>query len=331
MRAERRFRPTREVGAGLALLATILLALAAPPALAADRPGEWKTLDAGEAAILYHRGDEAYATRVKAVYEARAPEIAASMGLTTLSPLRIIIASTDEEFAQVAYLGAPDWGVGCALPGQGLVVLKSPRIVAYPLQMETVVEHELAHIAAGRVLRGVDVPRWFDEGLAQAVAGEWRLSQSGALAAAAASGKLPPISSLEGGFPRASEAAAMAYAMSFQAMRLLLERSGMNEPGELVAAIREEGDFDRALATLTGLDRSEFDREYERFISRRFTWATMLNDGRWLFLLGAAVFIVVAVVRIRRARAKMRSWEEEEKSGRATAGATPGAGDSRWD
>jgi hypothetical protein len=195
--------------------------------------------------------------------------------------------------------------------------------------MEAVFEHELAHIAAGRVLRGVAVPRWFDEGLAQAVAGEWRMSQSGALAGAAASGKLPPLSSLDGAFPEGREAAAVAYTMSFQAVRLMLELSGASEAGELVRAVGAEGDFDVALLTMTGLTRDEFDSEYARFIARRFTWATILHDTRWFFLGAAALLVAGAVVRLRRARARMKAWDDEEKR---TGARRPGAksDDTRW-
>ncbi|MFH1502921.1 MAG: hypothetical protein ABIG03_07710 [Candidatus Eisenbacteria bacterium] len=289
----------------------------------------WATLSGAELAVLHHPDDARYAARVLQIYEDRADDIAASMGLATLSPIRALIASSDEEFSELCYHGVPDWGVGCALVDRGLVVLKSPRIVEYPLQMESVVEHELAHVAAGRVLRGVDVPRWFDEGVAQAVAGEWRLGQAGALAGAAKSGALPPLSALAGPFPSTRESASTAYAMSFQAVRFMMEEAGVRSPGELVSAVAAAGDFEAAVSSLTGLSEAEFDRGFADFVGRRFTWGTLLNDGRALFTLVALLFVVAIGIRMRRSRAKLREWAAEERAVSGRRG-SESPKDSRW-
>ncbi len=330
---------TARIGISVARRALIALLLLWSPHLAVSLADEgtlpwdgrdWSTLGGAELAVLHHSDDARYAARVLEIYENEAPSIAASMGLSTLSPLRVVIASTDSEFSQLTYHGAPDWGVGCAMMGRGLVVLKSPRIVDYPLQMESVVEHELAHIAAGKVLRGIDVPRWFDEGIAQAVAGEWRMGQASGLAAAAKSGTLPPLSSLDASFPSGREAAAQAYAMSFQAVRFLMNAASVREPGGLVRAVADAGDFDSAVAGLTGMTPADFERSFAEFISRRFTWGTLLNDGRVLFTLAAVFFVVAFGVRLKRSRAKMREWAEQEKRAAADPAAREAREDSRW-
>ncbi len=290
----------------------------------------WETLPGRDVAILYHPGDELYANRVLAICEARAPVIASTMGLRTISPLRVAIASTDDEFAELTHFGAPDWGVGCALSREGLIVLKSPRIVGYPLQMESVVEHEVAHIAVGRMLRGIPVPRWFHEGIAQTVAGQWRASEVTGLARAAAGGTLPRLSDLEVGFPEGQQAAATAYAMSFQAVRLLMERSGAKTPGQLVTAIAASGDFDSAVRGLTGWSSEQLDDEFARFVARRFNVGTVLSDDRVLFAALSVAFIAIVAVRLARTRARMREWEEDESevSDRVHRSELPR--DSRW-
>lgn len=332
MRADRGFR-----GAGYGAQVFLLLLLAALhscPTRASSgltpEGGDWETLGGRELAVLHHPDDVRYAGRVLEIYDDRAASMAASMGLPTLSPLRVFIASTDAEFSELSFHGAPDWGVGCALVGRGLVVLKSPRIVDYPLQMESVVEHEFAHIAAGKVLRGVDVPRWFDEGVAQAIAGEWRTGQAGALAAAAASGTLPALSALETAFPPEPRDAAQAYAVSFQAVRFIMDTAGAATAGELVSAVAEAGDFDAAIDELTGFGPSEFERAFGEFVSRRFTWGTLLNDGRTIFALVALLFLVTFIVRIRRSRGRMRAWAEEERGTGAASTRRRAPRDSRW-
>lgn len=288
----------------------------------------WETLSAQGLTVDHHKEDALYASRVLEIYRDRGAPIARSMALPSLTPLHVVIAASNEEFALETSAGVPDWGVGCAFPRRGLIVLKSPRIVDYPLQMEAVVVHEMAHVAAGRVLGRVDVPQWFDEGIAMAIAGEWRLEQSPSLASAAAAGRLIPLGALERGFPGGSEAAALAYAESFQAVRFLMERTGINEPGDLVRLIATEGDFDRALLAIYGASRREFEEDLFGFFGRRFRPGLILRDGRFLFSVATALFLVAVVVRTRRSRRRMREWEEEERL--RTGGRPPRRPDSSW-
>ena len=156
------------------------------------------------------------------------------------------------------------------------------------------------------------------------------MGQAGALAAAAKSGTLPPLTSLERSYPSGSESAAKAYAISFQAVRFLMDTAGVREPGELVRAVADAGDFDSAVAGLTGLTPADFERSFAEFMSSRFTWGTLLGDGRTLFLLAALLFVVAFGVRLRRSRAKIREWEEQESRGGVGPATREEREDSRW-
>jgi len=319
-------------GAAIALHLALLVALPAP-AIDASAESErveraWERLSAEGLTVDHRKEDALYASRVLDIYRDRGSEIARSMALPSLAPLHVVIASSNEEFAAEASAGVPDWGVGCAFPRRGLIVLKSPRIVSYPLQMEAVVVHEMAHVAAGRVLGRVDVPQWFDEGIAMAIAGEWRLDESPSLASRAATGGLIPLSALERAFPGGSDVAALAYAESFQAVRFLMEETGIVEPGDLVRLIATEGDFDRALLATYGASRQAFERDLFDFFGRRFRWGLILRDGRLLFSVATGLFLVALVVRLRRSRRRMREWEEEERL--RTGGRPPRRSDTSW-
>lgn len=288
----------------------------------------WEALSGEGITVEYRRGDALYASRVRSIYRVRGPEIAGSMGLPGLAPLRVVIAPSDEEFAHEVSAGVPDWGVGCALPARGLIVLKSPRIVDYPLQMEAVVVHEMAHVATGRVLGRVEVPQWFDEGVAMAVAGEWRLDESPSLASAAAASELIPLSALERGFPNRTDAAALAYAESFQAVQFLMEETGIAAPGTLVRMIATEGDFDRTLNAIYGTTREQFEVDLFDFLGRRFRPGLILSGGRLLFSVATGLFLIAVAVRLRRSRRRMREWEDEERF--RTRRRPPRATDTSW-
>jgi hypothetical protein len=307
----------RRRGTRAALVLGALAALALLPEAIARQPGQdttgWRSVERGGVTVVARSEDLGYASHVLDVALSKGESVARAMSLPTLAPLTITIASSNDEFSDLASDGAPDWEVACAFPERGLVVLRSPRIVAYPVQMESVLVHELAHIAAGRALLGVRVPRWFDEGIAMAVAGEWPLEEASPLPAAAAAGKLISLSDLEEGFPLGSGQAALAYAESFYAVGFLMRESGVAGPARLVAAVSAAGDFDRAVVLLFGASRTRFDEAALGSLGRGFGWAILLKGWGFLFLvLGACLIAVVSLVARRRGR-RMRSWDDSEE------------------
>jgi hypothetical protein len=300
-------------------LAALLFTLGTPARSADPDIVGWRTIERDGVSVVARPEDVGYAAHVLEVALSKGESVARAMSLPGLRPLSIAIAASDEEFSDLASHGAPDWEVACAFPERGLIVLRSPRIVAYPVQMEAVIVHELAHVAAGRVLAGVRVPRWFDEGIAMEVAGEWPLDEASPLGAAAAAAKLIPLSQLEDGFPPGRSAAALAYAEGFYAVGLLLRQSGVRGPAELVRAVAAAGDFDQAVLSLAGTSRGRFEEAALRSLGRGFGWALLLKGWGLLFLvLGGGVIVTVAVVARRRAR-RLESWEDgiAARSGRA--------------
>jgi len=312
-----------------ALSLAIALLCLVPSAATADVDSGWLSMSAEGVTVRYRSEDAQAARRILTVAGERADAIAREMGLAALSPVTITIAATDEDFGRQTAGGVPDWGVGCADPGGGTIVVKSPRIVPYPLQVEDVVVHELAHVAVGRVLRGIPVPRWFHEGIAMAVAGEWRLGESGDVAAALAGGHLLPLRALRSRFPESGRAAMLAYTESFYAVELMKQRAGARTPGELVRTIAFEGSFDRALAAMTGGDEESLDEALAGFVERRLGWSHLLMNGRFMFAGVAVLFLIAVVIRVRRSRRRMAEWDA------GTDGANRGSREeregTRWD
>ena len=80
-------------------------------------------------------------------------------------PIDIILSPEDSNLAR----GTAPWIAGFANAGRSRVVLFPARVGAFPAQsIETLLQHEVAHILFARAARGHPVPRWFNEGLALA-------------------------------------------------------------------------------------------------------------------------------------------------------------------
>lgn len=294
----------------------VVLAILTLASVSPGRESEpWLRVSGDGITVLYRSEDARSAQGVLRIATAAGAPIYRRMAADAPPHLEILIASSDEEFREVTSYGVPDWGVGCAFPSRNLVVIKSPRVVTYPTDIERVIAHEIAHIAAGRVLGDVRVPRWFHEGVAMAAAGEWRLAQSAPLAAGVARGTLISLADLERSFPTGAREARLAYAESFHAVRFLMDEAGAADPGVILRAMAEAESFDGGLEAVYGAGRSSFEEDVRRFFRRRFGWGHFVNAPGVFFALVTLLFLVVLVLRLRRSRRMLRAWEEEEACG----------------
>jgi hypothetical protein len=300
-----------------------LYLVAALPLVTAAATGDDGTprvqVSEGDITVLHQPGDERPAARVLEVAASRGNAVALRAGLSRLGPVRLYVASTDEEFRALTYGGVPDWGAGCAFPDRGVVVLRNPVAAPDPLKMEDVVVHEIAHVAAGRVLGAVRVPRWFHEGIAMTLAGEWRLPSSPALAAAAASGNLIPLGELDAAFPESSADAMLAYSESFYAVRFLMEEAGSATPAELLFVTASSGSFEEGLQALCGRTLPVFERDAVASFRSRFGWGLFLSRWNVLFVVLSLLLLTGGLVRLARSRRQLREWEAEER-GRSVGG-----------
>jgi hypothetical protein len=292
--------------------AALFLALTVCASRPAAAGASWRSLARETVTVLFREEDRRAAARVLDVAAPAAVRLWSELEAGTPPPIRLVVASTDEEFDRLGG-GVPDWGVGWADASRGLVALRSPRLVEYPLQMEAVVVHEIAHLAVASALAGVDTPRWFEEGAAMGLAGEWD-GDGKALGAAAVTGRLLPLSAIERSFPEDRTDAALAYAESFRAVRLLARESGVTGEAGLVRAVASAPDFASAVESLSGVSVSEFDGVLRAHLRRTFGWGSALRGAGALVALGAAVLGVAALRRRRRSRRRLRELEEEESA-----------------
>ncbi len=242
-----------------------------------------------------------------------------------LGRISVDVAASEQEFAALSYGGVPDWGAGCAIDAERRIVVRSPRAASAPHDLRTLLRHELAHLAIQDELGDVRAPRWFHEGTASAVAGEWRLEESAAIAMAAWRGTLLRPSELAHRFPTNARLARLAYAESYQAVLLLEELSGEDNVEELVRTVGAEQSFEHALRRLFSVDAATFDELLLHRLRERFGLALLLRRGNLLFVAAAVLVLVGALLRWRRSRLRLSEWEREERERRVRDGGAGGS------
>ena len=200
----------------------------------------------------------------------------------------------------------PEWGAGVADPVRGVIVLPTYDWERTPPHtVQTTLRHELAHVALQRYLGPARTPRWFTEGYAQWVAGQWTFDSAWQLRLLFFSDRTPPLDSLTLDWPVAEVDARTAYLLSASAVAYLVDRSGEHGLRVLLERWRESSDFDQAFRSTYGLTMGQFEEDWRAHVKRRYGWAVVLGQSMVFWLLAAVMLIVMMFIRRRRDRARL--------------------------
>jgi hypothetical protein len=252
--------------------------------------------------ISYDHADERIAMEIVRFVELDLSRISGDMGLTETLMIDIRIISSEDESKSIR--GFPDWGIGCAMPLEKSIAIRSPRLAAHPVDLRTLVAHEIAHVVLGSKCGNRKIPRWFDEGMAMYESREWRIGESVWLSWANVTHSILPLSSIERSFPEDAGKAKLAYVESFSVISFLIDQFGGECLLEIIESVEELDSFDRAMTKTLGIDSSQFEREWQRWVEQEYGgFSVLLNT---FFPMSLLLVIFFAAVILKRRRRKER-------------------------
>lgn len=247
------------------------------------------------------------ADRVRAVDASRLRQDLERAGLLLPSDVRItLIPDTDPRAAHV-----PVWIVGLAA-GTDDIVIFPDRVLSYPYDsLESVVRHEVAHLALSRRAGGQPLPRWFHEGAAVSVDAESDMSSRLQLLLAMRTD--PGMTDLRRLFGSGNQPdSSLAYRLSAALVDDLRRRHGADTPGAIAARVAEGVPFERAFTLETGQTPDEAAADAWSSYRRWTAWVSALTGPSmpWAIILMLA-FVAFLVGQRRRTR-RRRLWDEED-------------------
>ena len=229
---------------------------------------------------------------------------------------RIYLAPSEPLFRMLTAGRAPDWGAAVTMPRTATIVL--PTSVSNRTRWTSeshVLRHEWAHLALHERLKGLIIPRWFNEGYANWVSGGWDVLEGWRLRLALVGGDAPKLAGLSLSWPRGRSSAELAYMLSTTAVEYLVEESGEEGLAYFFAKWSEERSFDQAIRSVYGVTPSQFEEDWRKYVKRRYGWVLVFTHSLlfWLFL----GLLLLVMVRIRRGRnraamARLRATEPPE-------------------
>jgi hypothetical protein len=203
----------------------------------------------------------------------------------------------------------PGWIVGQAFGDQQIVIFPA-RIASYPYDsLESVVRHEIVHLALSSRAGGGAMPRWFHEGVAEAVGSGWGFT--GQLRLLWATAQSPALTEVTALFDSdAQPGTARAYLLSVALVDDIRRRHGLDVPGAIATRVGQGVPFERAFELETGESVTA---------ATAHAWASYQGLSSWLPLFTSvqvvwagilALAFAALVVRLRRRAEQRRRWDE---------------------
>lgn len=209
------------------------------------------------------------------------------------------LAPDAEVWASLTGGAVPQWGGGVAIPSRRMAVLPLHESPAGGLaQRDRTTLHEWAHLGLHDYLRGLRIPRWFDEGYAQWASGGWDIEEGWRLRLALARGGAPPLDSLTLSWPVGESSARIAYLLSASAVEYLFSEGGNRGAEIFLERWRETRDFELAFRTTFGMTTAGFETSWATYVRERFGWYLILSQTALFWVLAA--LLLLPVMRMRR-------------------------------
>jgi hypothetical protein len=251
---------------------------------------------------------ESAAARIRATDVRAVESVLTDAGLEPPPIVEVTLVAEDDPVAR----DTPTWVVGRAF-GERHVIVFPARVTRYPYDsLESVMRHEIVHLALFVRAGGRPLPRWFHEGVATSVESGWSMTDQARLLVAALSE--PTIDDVSGLFRSAAQPdTTLAYLLSAALVNDLRERHGPDIAGRVARRVEAGAPFERAFLRETGETPDAAAARAWNTYRRWTTWVPAIANAStvWSAIL---VLAVLAYVARRRRRARLRKqWEEEER------------------
>ena len=294
----------------VALFIALLLAAGTPGAETVD----FRMMAGSELTLQFEQGLEGPARAIQDRYPRLRDELETFFGWEIdFRPTAVLIKSP----ALFRRLSASTLIVAYAVPRDNLIVMDFSRPNMHRRHGDNVFKHEMVHLLLHRHIQRTDIPRWFEEGVAQwaseGVAELLVSSGPAILEQAWVSGKTIPFRDLSASFPRERRNLALAYAQSRSLMTYIAEEYGAAKILEILNRMKAGEQFANAWQTSLDADPAVVQQRWLESGQTATVWWTYLARHIYeILFFTAALLTVIGFVRfLIRKRAYRDEWDDD--------------------
>ncbi len=277
----------------------------------ADNRFAWQDADGGMVRVHWYNGDAAFGQAALDAARSGLQAVQSLIPFSMTQPIDVYVYASAEDLQGALYLGGSDWVAGHASPDLGVVMVSVPPGPSQGIAFERQIPHELAHVLLYRQIgpNAARLPRWLDEGIASLVEQYPNPDYGSALARAANSGALLPLSELCASFPPDTARAFLAYAEAESFTRFLFDQYGTSGLTALVSAYADGLDCEQGARRALGVSLSQLEARWrEAALGENRAGAAARNLLPYVVLLGLVLMVPVwgALGRLRERRRNER-------------------------
>ncbi|HMA76522.1 MAG TPA: hypothetical protein VKO43_04385 [Candidatus Krumholzibacteriaceae bacterium] len=261
--------------------------------------------------VFYPRKYDRMAKRIRMILDNSSERISSELGIGKIDTIRVYIAGNKEDYRALHGETAPEWSEACSDLRNMRLCIDMEAVLREQRPVRTVITHELSHLLFAQRVRGTRCPTWFLEGLAMRQSGEWGFSDHWHFMVSVWKKNLPDLEDLRGRFPKYGEDAAMAYRISYIAVKELFSERP-EDLMTLTAFTRDLGDFKRAFILTFGKSPLDFAAEFHATLGDKYRKGYILAVSAPFWAGMVILFLIAYSIKRYRARAKIRRWEVEE-------------------
>jgi hypothetical protein len=326
---------SRGLAVALGVLTALVLLFGAPRAALAEHgePIQWELgaasqeLIVGRARLRYEPGLQDEALELAENLPGWWSEIEEALGRDLDDGLTIHLVSHAGLVARAT--GMPVWVSGVAHPPRGEIAISMHDPDGSRSDIDTLLQHELVHVALYRATNGAKLPRWFHEGVAESFANEVSLLRAEALAGAVFGVGVPDIERLETYFHGDARQANVAYAAARDFVTWLrYYDAGHGDAGgghdgaefrQLLSQLHGGREFQQAFVDAYGVNLAELDSSWRAGLFGRFMWFPLLGSGGLPFVLVGPIVVIAWIRRRRRLADDWARLDAQEQAERDAA------------
>jgi len=212
---------------------------------------------------------------------------------------------------------AEPWVAGVAAPAERIIALRIDGPQRNLPGLRAVYRHEAAHVML-HAATGGNVPRWFQEGYAQAASGTWNWNDGWRLQFLLVRRGQSVLAGLDTGF-RVGFDPPTAYLLSYTAVAALYEIAGERGFASLFDELHDGRSFEQALRSVYGLTSSDFEQRWRRQVLDRYGWLYLFSRTGLIWLAVATLVLAVGISRVRRDRARLAEMVADELAAESKA------------
>ena len=249
-------------------------------------------------------------------------ELVSVIGVDPPGITRVYLAANGRDFVAMQPGGnkLPNWAAGVAYTSLNAVLLRQAGSKGQPIMLLRTFDHEMSHIILHRAIPGADIPKWFDEGLAQWQAKEFDFERIGRLSWNSVSGRLLPMSTLIHRFPISPSDVRLAYDQSYEFVNFLIGEYGKERFHAFIKRLGSGEPFSDALERNYETTVESLEKRWIKRLRMSYAWLPLITSGAGIWMFASIIFLLGYFRKRREKTRRMAEWEEDERDAFAELG-----------